>query len=36
MIDRSVSKGSHYVECELMGEEGQGVPSFRLVGIFVN
>ncbi|KAF7762099.1 hypothetical protein Agabi119p4_8692 [Agaricus bisporus var. burnettii] len=36
MIDHSVSKGSHYVECELVGDEGQGVPSFKLVGIFVN
>ena len=35
MIDGGVSWGSHYVECELAGEEGdRNVPSFRILGIF--
>jgi len=35
IIDRSVSWGSHYVECELVGEEGdRNLPSFRILGIF--
>ncbi|KAK7042503.1 CAP64-like protein [Favolaschia claudopus] len=33
-IDRFVSRGSHYVECQLMGEEGKGVPIFKIIGIF--
>ncbi|KXN83806.1 hypothetical protein AN958_01042 [Leucoagaricus sp. SymC.cos] len=36
MIDHFVSRGSHYVECQLMGEEGQAVPMFKIVGIFAN
>ncbi|KAJ7163359.1 hypothetical protein C8R46DRAFT_1103126 [Mycena filopes] len=33
-IDRFVASGSHFVECQLMGEEGQGVPIFKIIGIF--
>lgn len=35
IIDKGVSWGSHYVECELVGEEGdRNLPSFRILGIF--
>ncbi|KAJ4490057.1 hypothetical protein J3R30DRAFT_3418469 [Lentinula aciculospora] len=34
MIDHYVSRGNHFVECQLKGEEGQGVPMFRIIGIF--
>ncbi|KAG5353189.1 hypothetical protein C0989_009566 [Termitomyces sp. Mn162] len=34
VIDHFVSRGSHFVECVLEGEEGEGVPMFRIVGIF--
>ena len=35
VIDSGVSWGSHYVECELVGEEGdRNLPSFRILGIF--
>jgi len=35
IIDRNVAWGSHYVECELVGEEGdRNLPSFRILGIF--
>ena len=34
LIDHFVSRGSHYVECQLQGEEGQAVPDFRILGIF--
>lgn len=35
IIDSGVSWGSHYVECELAGEEGdKNIPSFRILGIF--
>jgi hypothetical protein len=34
VIDHYVSRGSHYVECKLLGEEGRGVPPFKLLGIF--
>ncbi|KAJ6463977.1 hypothetical protein C8R45DRAFT_1024810 [Mycena sanguinolenta] len=33
-IDRFVSRGSHFVECQLMGEEGKGVPIFKIIGVF--
>ncbi|KAJ7130333.1 hypothetical protein C8R44DRAFT_872145 [Mycena epipterygia] len=33
-IDHYVGRGSHFVECQLMGEEGQGVPIFKIIGIF--
>ncbi|TCD68771.1 Cap64p [Steccherinum ochraceum] len=35
IIDRGVAPGSHYVECQLMGEEDErGVPPFKIIGIF--
>ncbi|KAF8578818.1 hypothetical protein K439DRAFT_1395200 [Ramaria rubella] len=34
VIDHFVSQGSHFVECELLGEEGGGVPLFKILGIF--
>ncbi|KAF9045273.1 hypothetical protein BJ165DRAFT_1476455 [Panaeolus papilionaceus] len=34
VIDRFVGRGSHYVECMLGGEEGMGVPAFKIVGVF--
>jgi hypothetical protein len=34
MIDRNVAKGSHFVECVLLGTEGVSVPPFKLIGIF--
>ncbi|KIK93684.1 hypothetical protein PAXRUDRAFT_828723 [Paxillus rubicundulus Ve08.2h10] len=34
IIDHSVSRGNHYVECLLLGEEGQVVPPFKIIGIF--
>ncbi|KAF7366748.1 CAP64-like protein [Mycena sanguinolenta] len=33
-IDHYVSRGSHFVECQLMGEEGKGVPLFKIIGVF--
>lgn len=34
IIDRSVAKGSHTVECVLVGDEGSSVMPFRILGIF--
>lgn len=34
IIDHFVSRGSHFVECVLLGEEGQGVPAFKIIGVF--
>lgn len=34
VIDQFVSRGNHYVECVLLGEEGVSVPSFKIIGIF--
>ena len=34
IIDHFVTRGSHYVECLLLGDEGQAVPSFKIIGIF--
>ncbi|KAK7442087.1 hypothetical protein VKT23_016361 [Stygiomarasmius scandens] len=34
VIDHWVSRGSHFVECQLNGEEGSGVPVFKIIGIF--
>jgi hypothetical protein len=34
MIDGNVAKGSHYVECVLLGTEGVRVPPFKLIGVF--
>ncbi|KAJ7241721.1 hypothetical protein B0H12DRAFT_1133484 [Mycena haematopus] len=33
-IDHYVSRGSHFVECQLLGEEGKGVAIFKIIGIF--
>ena len=29
MIDHYVGRGSHFVGCQLLGEEGQSVPMFN-------
>ena len=34
LIDHFVSRGSHFVECQLLGEEGQRVPAFKIIGVF--
>lgn len=34
MIDRGVAKGSHFVECQLMGEEGKPSPPFKILCVF--
>ncbi|OBZ76760.1 hypothetical protein A0H81_03348 [Grifola frondosa] len=35
MIDHRVSRGTHYVECQLLGEEDdRNVPPFKIIGIF--
>ncbi|KIO11256.1 hypothetical protein M404DRAFT_13390 [Pisolithus tinctorius Marx 270] len=34
MIDQMVSRGSHYVECLLIGDPGQTIPSFKVLGVF--
>ncbi|KAK7433476.1 hypothetical protein VKT23_020770 [Stygiomarasmius scandens] len=34
VIDHWVSRGSHFVECQLNREEGSGVPAFKIIGIF--
>lgn len=34
MIDHFVTRGNHYVECVLLGEEGMPVPSFKIIGFF--
>ena len=34
MIDHWVSRGAHYVECVLMGDEGTSVPPFKIIGVF--
>ncbi|KZT36267.1 hypothetical protein SISSUDRAFT_1050118 [Sistotremastrum suecicum HHB10207 ss-3] len=34
IIDRKVAAGSHFVECELLGEEGHSVPAFKILGVF--
>lgn len=34
VIDHFVARGSHFVECMLLGEEGVAVPSFKIMGIF--
>ncbi|KAK4688261.1 hypothetical protein P7C73_g1846, partial [Tremellales sp. Uapishka_1] len=33
MIDRGVSKGSHFVECQLQGEAGGSSPPFKILGM---
>ncbi|KAI0267349.1 hypothetical protein BC834DRAFT_822480 [Gloeopeniophorella convolvens] len=34
MIDQYVARGSHYVECVLLGTEGTSVPPFKIIGVF--
>ncbi|KAF8523701.1 hypothetical protein BU17DRAFT_43654 [Hysterangium stoloniferum] len=34
IIDHFVDTGSHFIQCELLGEEGRGVPPFKILGIF--
>jgi len=35
MIDHHVAGGSHFVECQLMGEEDErNIPAFRIIGVF--
>lgn len=34
MIDYNVARGSHYVECILLGSEGASVPPFKIIGVF--
>lgn len=34
MIDHYVEHGSHFVECQLLGEEGKSVEPFKILGIF--
>ncbi|KIJ43867.1 hypothetical protein M422DRAFT_252783, partial [Sphaerobolus stellatus SS14] len=34
IIDHFVIGGSHFASCELLGEEGRGVPMFKILGIF--
>ncbi|TRM67233.1 hypothetical protein BD626DRAFT_397026 [Schizophyllum amplum] len=34
MIDHWVSRGAHFVECALMGDEGTSVPPFKIIGVF--
>lgn len=34
MIDRGVSRGSHFVECQLQGDAGSTSPPFKILGIF--
>ncbi|KAL7421525.1 hypothetical protein Q5752_003294 [Cryptotrichosporon argae] len=34
LIDRGVSRGSHFVECQLEGEAGDSSPPFKILGVF--
>ncbi|KAG8817095.1 cap64-like protein, partial [Serendipita sp. 400] len=34
VIDRGVTEGSHYVECQLLGEDNSPVEQFKILGIF--
>lgn len=35
IIDHFVARGSHFIECQLLGEEDdRNVPSFKIIGIF--
>jgi len=34
LIDHGVTTGPHFVECQLLGEDGQQVEPFKLLGIF--
>ncbi len=33
-IDHNVGRGSHYVECILLGSEGASVSPFKILGVF--
>lgn len=33
-IDANVARGSHFVECVLLGSEGASVPPFKIIGVF--
>ena len=33
LIDRGVSKGSHFVECQLLGEAGGSSAPFKILGV---
>jgi len=34
LIDHNVARGSHFVECVLLGSEGSSVPPFKIIGVF--
>ncbi|CAD6573799.1 MAG: Cap64p [Tremellales sp. Tagirdzhanova-0007] len=34
LIDQMVAAGSHYVECNLLGNDGEVTPPFKLLGVF--
>lgn len=35
IIDHDVSRGSHFIECQLLGEEDdRNVPPFKIIGVF--
>jgi hypothetical protein len=34
VIDQFVTRGSHFVDCVLLGDEGQSVPPFKIIGVF--
>ena len=34
IIDHFVVRGSHFVECQVLGEEGKKVPEFKIIGVF--
>ena len=34
MVDHYVGRGSHFAECQLLGEEGQSVLMIKIIGIF--
>jgi hypothetical protein len=34
LIDQNVARGSHFVECMLLGSEGTSVSPFKIIGVF--
>lgn len=34
LIDENVARGTHFVECMLLGSEGSSVPPFKIIGVF--
>ncbi|KAG1886684.1 hypothetical protein F4604DRAFT_1283611 [Suillus subluteus] len=34
VIDQFVTRGSHFVDCVVLGDEGQSVPPFKIIGVF--